>query len=285
MRVVGVFVTYDPSPSVFANVMALLSQVSEVLVVDNGSGPASQDVLHKLAQTSNVQLISNGRNLGIAAALNLGVDYALGNNYQWIATFDQDSTPPADFINKMFAAYEATPSGETIGLLSPSFVDPQSGTLLDTSARSEITTMTSGNLVKTQIFLDCGNYRADYFIDYVDHEFCLRMRANGYRILKVPKVKLCHRLGHISAHPLLGRNFLVTNHPASRRYYNTRNRILTYKQHFVREPLWCLGDIRSLSCELAKIVLFEDEKMRKMFYISKGFLHGVAGRAGPLEHG
>lgn len=42
--------------------------------------------------------------------------------------------------------------------------------------------ITSGALCRTSIFDEVGYFLNEYFIDYVDNEFCLRLLISGYRV-------------------------------------------------------------------------------------------------------
>ena len=72
-------------------------------------------------------MIRNHQNLGIAAALNLGVKHAIGVGFDWVCTFDQDSRVSEGFIFKMLETYQQAPHPEKVALLAPSYRDRGSG--------------------------------------------------------------------------------------------------------------------------------------------------------------
>src|SRR6266581_3987143 len=106
--VCAVMVTYNPEPSFEQNVRALLPQVGKLIIVDNLSTSAAHPLIAQTASACDVEVIWNRQNLGIAAGLNAGIDRALSSGeYSWIATFDQDSCVPPDYVAAILEAYSA----------------------------------------------------------------------------------------------------------------------------------------------------------------------------------
>ena len=162
MSVCAVVVSYHPSPEIIDNISALLDQVDEVLVVDNGSGASTKVLLGSLSSNSKVSVIYNDENLGIAAALNEGVDRARRAGHQWLATFDQDSRATPGMLASMMEAYERYPGKEQVAILCPRYMDKKLGPLASYTGKSgnsispavaEVSAvMTSGNLVRLGCF-------------------------------------------------------------------------------------------------------------------------------------
>src|SRR5215471_20349493 len=99
--VCAVVVTYNPAPTFVDNALAIATQVGQVVVVDNGSSGGTESQLQRLDTAIGCHLIRNRENLGIAAALNLGVRYGIDGGFEWICTFDQDSQVCDEFVSKM----------------------------------------------------------------------------------------------------------------------------------------------------------------------------------------
>jgi exopolysaccharide biosynthesis polyprenyl glycosylphosphotransferase len=197
----------------------------------------------------------------------------------WVATFDQDSRAPAGLVEALLAAWRSHPARERVGLLAPVHREQESGRLHAAPSGgmpSEVpTTMMSGNLVSAAAFAAVGWYEEPFFIDYVDHEFCLRLGRAGFRILEVPGAVLEHNLGRMTSRRVLGREFATTNHSALRRYYNARNRLWVWRRHAARRPGWALGDMRSFVVEVVKIALLEEQRGAKLAAVARGLLHGL----------
>src|SRR6185437_11631446 len=107
-----------------------------------------------------IRVIWNGKNLGIAAALNIGVRHAAAGDYPWVLTFDQDSTVTPEFVQKMLGAYEAAEGREHIALVSPVHCVSETQTKTQSpSAKISFpipVAMTSGSLIKTRVLMENG---------------------------------------------------------------------------------------------------------------------------------
>lgn len=278
--VCAIVVTFNPGESLYENVQALLGQVSSVLQVDNGSSARCRSLLDRVAALPRTQVIRNTVNVGVGAALNLGVRWAISHGYPWVATFDQDSRAEPGFVTEMLQTYANFPGRETIGLVAPRYREQTSGFIHDdpfSSPTTEIavTSMMSGNLVRTDVIAEVGFYNESFFIDYVDNEFCLRLARNGYQVLRSFRSVLQHNLGQMSYTKFGGRVLATTNHSPLRRYYNARNRILVYRQYWRLAPGWVARDLKSFFVETAKIALLEQQRRAKLVNVARGVCHGL----------
>ena len=148
------------------------------------------------------------------------------------------------------------------------------------SRKGEIlSAMTSGSMTPLTVFDQLGTFNESLFIDYVDVEFCLRIRRAGYCIVESPKAKLHHSLGRISGHRLLGHWFASTNHSAARRYYITRNRLWVLGK-FIGDWAWSRKEARALITETIKLLLVEGDRLKKLKSITLGTLDAAGGRLG-----
>lgn len=286
-RVCAIFITYNPAPQLIDNIVALAPQVGEIVIVDNASGPEGLQVVVEAAKRERVSLIRNADNLGIAAALNIGVRFALDRGYPWVATFDQDSTAPEGFIAALLAAWNACPFRSAVALVSPRYQDRHTGMIgsyvaggSDGVFEEVVTTMTSGNLVRSEAFAVAGLFEEAFFMDCVDHEFCLRLRSKGYRLIEAKAAILVHSLGRMTVHTFAGRRFKVFNHTPLRRYYNARNRILLYLRYGHTFAGWLRRDLFNFCREIAGIIFFEQNAGAKLYAIARGVAHGLLGRKG-----
>lgn len=283
--VCAVVVAFNPNSDLLENITALRPQVREVVVVDNASSPTTLKHVQEV-EKCGAKVFYNGENLGIAAALNIGMRYASEQGYTWIATFDQDSKPPAEFVERLLEAYDAYPNREHIAILSPVYRDEATGTVFQHSEKNGessqeiVSTMTSGNLVRAEVLAKTGLFAEDFFIDYVDHEFCLRCRKEGFGVLESRTATLNHNLGETEKYIRFGLTFHATNHSSLRRYYNSRNRLVVYRRYLFSETRWILKDMLGFFKEVSKIILVERGKREKLSAIGQGLWHGLTGKMG-----
>jgi rhamnosyltransferase len=285
-NICAVIVSFNPSEKIKSNIDLLASQVDEILIVDNHSNSTSRSFLDNLEKRENISIFYNKENLGIAKALNIGICSGLERGYSWIATFDQDSSVTPEYMNTMLTAYQSCQYQEEVALVSPIYIDKEaekkysytSDKLTQSKLFSDVkSTLTSGNLIKASIFPAVGMFDENLFIDYVDHEFCLRCRQHKFKIIQSNQSVLMHSLGDARVHTFLGRKFRSLNHNPLRRYYKYRNRIIVYKRYILFDLDWFLDDAKTFFIEPIKILMFETERLKKIFFIAKGICHGVAG--------
>ncbi|MGB8129543.1 MAG: glycosyltransferase family 2 protein [Candidatus Angelobacter sp.] len=287
-RICAIMVTYNPDSPLEQNIRAVLPQVDELIIVDNGSELPIRAHIEAIASSCAVQVIWNNENLGLATALNIGIQRALGtHDFAWIATFDQDSRVAAGFRDAMLQAYLACPYRESVGIIGPHHVALTGNFTAGSSHQqehdsfSEITAvMQSGTFLSTKALRSYGLFDDSFFIDYVDFELCLRVRKNGLRIIEAPDATIAHRLGNPSRHTLFGKTFTVCNHSALRRYYAARNRLRIYSRYLFSDFAWICHDVWSWWKEIIKLLLFEKNRGRKLVFITRGGWDALRGRGG-----
>lgn len=287
----AVVVTYFPAPDCAQNLKALAPQVGEIVVFDNASSEASFDAIGRSIATLSVKVIRSRENVGIAAALNAALAFAHERGYKWLATFDQDSLASPDMISTMIALAATYPEPERLAVITPVHMMRHLGISYSgphclargADWRRLATTMTSGNLVNVRVAASVGGFDAGLFIDYVDNDFCLRLRRHGYHVVEASAAVLWHSLGDTKVHRFLWKRPRTTNHSPLRRYYTTRNRVITWRRNWRFDPRWTLWDVRKFFQGCAYILLWEEQKLKKLSAVARGLVDGmrnVRGKAG-----
>lgn len=290
-RICAVIVTHFPRQPIIDRIAMLAPQVSEIVLVDNGSTGEPLASLEDAAAVSSATLIRLGDNRGIAHALNVGLEFARRQQCHWLATFDQDSIASDDMLEDMLQVARRYPYAERIGMIAPVHIDRWLGFNYAPVAcerqgpgwRVLYTSMTSGNLLAVSAATAVGGFEEALFIDYVDHELCLRLRRNGYHVLEASQVHLTHSLGSLWAHRLGRRALWVTHHSATRRYYMTRNRLILWARYGRSEGRWVRSDMLAFVRELLGILLYERERSAKLGMVLLGVLDAMRGVRGPLK--
>lgn len=286
-KVCAIIVTYNIGKEVEAGVASVLPQVNRVVIVDNGSGANTIEILDNIQQRfPKVVILRNKENLGIAAALNRGVKYALENGYDWVLTLDDDSEAEPKMVEKMLQAYHSFgPEKQMkIAVMAPNYTILKGLVYFEGSPRDILTTITSGQLVKTDIFKKIGFYKEDLFIECVDHEFCLRIARAGMKTVLVPAAILKQRMGpKPQLKSFFGKKFVVANHASHRYYYIYRNSIYLYATYWRTAFFWIIKNIFSNKIIFLKILLFEENKWAKIKMVLKGCLDAISGKYGTIS--
>jgi rhamnosyltransferase len=286
----AIIVSYNTTDHIFKAVDSLITQFSHIVVIDNGSHISSISILQGLETLPTINVIYNESNLGIACALNQGVRYAEEIGCEWVGTFDQDSLVSPSYLKTMMDAYNDCDNNHDVAIISPQYLT-KTGLISfskfheNDSAikyRQVDTTMTSGNLLKISILKSVGWFDESLFIDYVDHEICLRFRIHSFRIIESCFSILQHELGDSVSYTIVGLKIVTTNHSSIRRYYKYRNMVRILTKYVTFEPKILSPMLTALLTEPLKILLWEDNKRTKIFSIFKGIFHGFMHISGKL---
>ena len=297
-QICAVVVTYRPSPRFVPLIRSLEGQVRQIVVVDNASDGGGAEVLRQVASMAAVEVIHNSRNLGVAAALNQGVRWAAELGFAWVLTLDQDSRPAENMLAELMAARKSLEEPERTAILAPQVIDeglgrkapflqPRGGifyrrTTCDAPLLENVTTViTSGSLIQISAFEVIGGFREDFFIDYVDTEFCLRAQTHGYRVAAACRAKLYHRLGERKRLAFGPFSLFPTFHPPSRWYTISRNRVPMLRAYGLRFPHWLTYELVASAFITLRMLLTEDERPAKLNAILRGSWDGLRGRLGP----
>jgi rhamnosyltransferase len=127
-----------------------------------------------------------------------------------------------------------------------------------------------------------GEFRDEFFIDYVDADFCFRARTMGLRVIKTRKSLMSHAIGASTQHDILGIHKWTSNHSADRRYYIARNDTIMLKEHAgLPWGAWALKSLGRRVRTGKRILLYEDSKFSKLSAVAHGWWDGVRGNLGP----
>lgn len=281
-HICAVVVTYYPDKGFVGRFAVIAEQVGCIVIVDNGSDPLAVDMLNHFSLRSNVQLILNQDNLGVATALNQGVRCAKSRGYRWALTFDQDTAPGGRMVETLMGVYANFDRGEKLAVLGSNYttegnVKRQPSEVDDCYSWIEKrNVITSGSLISIAAFDVIGSFRDGFFIDHVDTEYCLRARSKGFKIILTRMPIMQHAIGAGSTHLLLWRRTGTTNHSPLRRYYNARNLFVLVREYFFREPIWAISTLYSWTKALVLVCLFERERFTKLKSMASGILHGLS---------
>lgn len=283
-NVCAVVVAYFPDVNFEARLQTILPQVARLVVVDNTPDAIflSPDII--AAWGERLHCIGNVTNKGVATALNQGLQYAFQQGYPWVLTLDQDTNCYPNMVAILGKVYEnCSPKPALIGsnYLDPRNhkpkVPPQGNECLE-----QKTVITSGSLVNVKIALSIGGFREDYFIDQVDHEFCLRLRTQGCRVVISREPVMAHSVGGPGGVdvPFLG---ILPNHPPLRKYYIARNTVVTISTYWRQEPEWCLRRFARLILGLGHMAVLEEDRLAKVRAFTAGIADGIFRRLGPCR--
>lgn len=216
MKTASLTVNWGPPADTIAALRSLASMARPpelIICVDNGS-PADDLFQLKADMPAGTVLIELAENLGVAAANNAGMEYALAQGVDWTLFLNSDATVDPECLDRCIAEAKAVQGVAVIGPaitfadqpellwyaggnVSDWFAYPRHRGLLQPATSpppsSDVGYVpTCCALVSSAAFRALGPFRADYFMYYDDTEWCLRARAAGWRCRYLGEVLCAH---------------------------------------------------------------------------------------------
>jgi len=235
----AIIVTFFPSEDFEDRLDAVATQVKKVIVVDNTPSDKTDQLVFRLRNRS-CHVIRNHSNLGVARALNLGILWAAEQGFDFVLTLDQDSRVHPGLIELYISSLSLDLIGKDVGVLNTRYIDIYTGKMgvvfsgKNMNGWMDVPAMiTSGSFFSIATYKRVGPFRDDFFLDWADHDFCLRARARGLRNYIYDKPFLDHALGQKTEHTIFfGKASIVTNnHSVLRCYLISRNLIVLLKEN------------------------------------------------------
>lgn len=257
----GCIILYHPNSSVIKNVGTFIDFVNVLYVIDN-SEKIDEGLIKTLCLlSSKIIYLPQNKNVGVATALNISAKLAVKANYNWLLTMDQDSY----FAERDFFHSWKTAVGNTnIGLIAASYTKQYDRWHKEYSENfNEIHfIVTSGNIINLMAWNNVKGFEEKLFIDEVDHDYCLKLRQHGYKILISTKVFMKHFIGDIivkDKRSLISDNNLNLHSPV-RYYYIARNVLYLCKKYFFIDFRFVTSRFYYLIKRLSKIILLYPDK-------------------------
>lgn len=280
-NLVAVVVLFHPHDETYGNLGTYLHAVDRVIAIDNSEDNLNRELELK-KRSDKIDYLKNDSNLGIARALNQGVEFARKMGAEWLLTMDQDSRFEPGSVEAL--VQQIGRQNERVGIYTPVHVNKDVVPDLSLPELSIIKkTMTSGNLVRMKVFDQIGLFEEKLFIDYVDHDFNFRLLRANYSIIRCNRSLLKHALGNIKRYGNQLVHMKTTNHSALRRYYITRNRLYVICNNFGYAPKFFFKELQQMLMDAWRVLLLERDKKQKFKSIARGVVDWAKGRYGKFE--
>ena len=221
----------------------------------------------------------NKKNYGIARALNEGVVFAKKNDFKLVLTMVQDIVAVDNMVDKLLESAKFHANNDRIVSFSPNILYAreiyQNRKIKSKLYQKCLTVITSGNLVKTDVFNDFIKYEEKLFIDSVDFDFCLKLRMNDFKIIRCNNASLNHALGETRFIKIFDIKIPYHVHSPTRKYYMMRNNIYILKKYFSKNTWFCLKKQLFIFIFCVQSLTLEDNRLINLKYLLKGFLDGI----------
>jgi rhamnosyltransferase len=294
MKIATIIVTFYPTEDI-AKLVFLLQRDTHVILVDNSE--EAVEAINKIKRDfeKNVTVIKNKKNIGLAAAQNLGIQLGFEEKYDFFLFLDDDSMVDDKYVLDLrasFENYKISHPKEKIGIFASNFYDvnlkreTNFGVLNGKSYQTKTFwqsdeeylkvsfVVSSGTFIPAETFLKLGLFRAAFFIDHIDTDYCLRVLKARLAIIVTKRPYLSHTVGHRKEYKILGISFKPTFNSAQRKYYVARNGIQLVQEYGAEFPGFVKIFYKKFIHDLVGILFFEDQKWAKLRATFKGIRDG-----------
>ena len=234
---------YDITSSCIESILNSTNSNFKIILVDNES---DNKKVKNFKYRDEIKIIQNKKNEGFSKANNIGIDYALKNNYDYTVLINNDTIVEKNLIEVLLKTAQA----KNLSVVQPLILEYNSKVIWNAGGRINyffgnfITRKKVGNslnssqeltewftgcccLFKTKIFKDIGKLDERFFAYYEDVDFSLRLKKYGYKIGFTSKTQIYHyeSFSSISNNSKGGKLSPYVH------YLNIRNHILILKKH------------------------------------------------------
>lgn len=279
MRVCGCVVLYNPDDDVLENISTYIHLVDKLFVMDNSTKDIGS-LIKELLVIDKVEYYNLGGNHGIAYALNQALRLCVKQGYGWCLTMDQDSKFPLISNDDLYSRFDVIENINQYGIIGLNY--NFSGSYKGDDGLVEVDLwLTSGNFINAKNYRLIQGFRTELFIDYVDFDLCHQFHMIGKKVAYFQNLGLIHRIGTPKTIRLFGKEIHAMNHSPIRYYYRFRNARFLYEEDkkFYRKKYW-----HDLLVDIPKVILFEDDKKKKLKMIRLGRRDAKCKKLGEFDY-
>lgn len=280
-KVSVVIVLYKPNKEVFENFKKTLSiiqnhHISDIYCIDNS--PKDFTYSDIFSTLTDVEYIKNFNHGGLAHALNIGCSFSKEKQNDFVILMDQDTIFTDTYFSTLIPELESV--DQNVGIIAPNMkrlIRDENGNIeiLNKPFYKEITeevqmVVTSGSVIRTNIFDKIGFFDEKLFIGHIDRDYCSRVISSGNKIIRIGTLFVLQENGNATTSKALklgNRVIYSSNYSPDRYYYAVRNEIYLRKQHgknyiHQRSPIFK---------NLILVLLLEEDKVEKIKQMYMGY--------------
>jgi len=188
-----------------------------IIVVDNGSTDSSHEVLENYKnKNSKIDVIYNVHNFGFAGGVNTGIEYAMNDNFDYVALFNNDAIADNEWLKNLMLSTD-----NNIGIITGKFLLID-GKRIDSTGeqyskwglpfprdRNKLTNLAAktgfvfgatggASLYSIQMLREIGLFDEDFFAYYEDTDISFRAQLAGWKVVYETKAIAYHKQGETS---------------------------------------------------------------------------------------
>ena len=258
-------VLYEPNDKDIENIGQYCERVDLMIVLDNSSEDNYYKVNKVISIDNNRTIYKHfKKNVGLCAALNIGMNIASEKGCEWALIMDDDSSFLTDII-QVYSSYIENNDTENVVVLSPVHIYDRSRAKGYPGIKKIKWAMTSGCYYNIKHFHELGGFFEDLFVECLDLDYCYKALEKGYATIECGEALLKHHPAETKILKILGIEIMKYGYASPWRYY-MQARSLTWLIFRYRH----IGDLIRLIWKIAKVILFFENKNEYLKQIRKG---------------
>ena len=274
-NVYAVIVAYETNLKQLDRILAAVASQCGFVLADNSDDEVlAKEISACVIKHCGHYLCMDG-NRGIGSAQNRGISVAWSLGADTVLLLDDDSMPANDLVDRLVSCSESLGHAVVIGAVALNSAGLEISNFRSTSGAFLHCRdmMSSGTLIRRNIFERVGPFDESLFIDCVDFDWGWRAQRMGIALRLCRATAITHRLGQ-------GRIAGISYPTPIRHYFQYRN-ILRMMPRPYTPWSWCLSQFVKLSIKLLLIPLLMPEKVQRLRFAFTGIRDAIRGRSGP----
>jgi rhamnosyltransferase len=276
-------ILYKPDMDVTRQLLqSVIDQIDVVSIVDNSPEPTPIQY-----PSANFHYHHFPKNIGIAAAQNIGLIDLKTAGCEYGLLLDQDSSIDDDFAFRLSSLLVASKvEKRPLVAIGPRIICSFSEKSVKPRVQREIAVydelvcvtqiISSGMMIDLSKLDSIGFKEEGLFIDGVDHEWCWRARTKNLLVAIAENIEMVHRLGD-SRSKFAGITYKVGS--PIRLYYQFRNILLLARRGYV-PWYWKTRNILVLPIRFLANALLQENRLIRIRYMLCGIWDGIFKRQG-----
>ncbi len=297
-KVIAVLVTYNPNEDCLVkDIKSFIFEVDKVIICNNSVSELKIELDLDEKQKEKIEIINFYENLGIAKAQNIGMEKAFKEGADFVLQMDQDSIFEEGSVKRLIDSfYILRAQNINVGIIGGSTLSiddygKNEKNIIKIRKRDKVVNInqgickkvkaiiSSGSLIPKDVYDKVGSMMEELFIDFVDTEYCWRIKKYGYEIIQNFGVKMYHQTG--SGYVEYRKKKYLISAPI-RNYYQMRNELYLLKLSYVPFS-WKKNIIKNIYRKLYLFPKIMDNGEKRKKYVLKAIKDYFLGNMGKYK--
>ncbi len=266
----AIVVLFEPNMKEIRHIQGYYKQVDLALIFDN-SVEDHFDIINQFIEIDMETVIYKhfSKNIGLCAALNLGMKMMSEAGCDWALILDADSFVISDILN-IYKKELLALSVKDVAILAPIHIYDRGQKRPFQGTRELRWSMTSGCFYNVEIFMKMNGFMEELFLECLDLDYCFRVRSYGYHIIECGEAELQHYPAQTKKVTVMGKKLFCYGWDSPWRYYMQARNLLWI---FMRYK--SLEGITMYIWKWLKVLLLFKNKRQYIIQMLKGSREGL----------